>query len=75
MSNWIVCCIVSEPNIHRRALMFVNFVETAKQCLEFRNYNAVMAIAVAGLNCGPVRRLTGRILSIAFDHMLYWFLS
>ncbi|XP_047134690.1 uncharacterized protein LOC100197014 isoform X1 [Hydra vulgaris] len=59
MSNWIVCSIVSEPNIHRRAQMFVNFVETAKQCLEFRNYNAVMAITVAGLSSGAVRRLSG----------------
>eukprot|EP00111_Clytia_hemisphaerica_P006364 TCONS_00018439-protein len=59
MSNWIVNCIVSERNIHRRAKLFKNFIETAKQCLELRNYNAVTAIIVAALGSAPVRRLVG----------------
>lgn len=59
MSNWIVSSIVSERNIHRRAKLFINFIETAKQCLELRNYNAVTAIVVAALNSAPVRRLEG----------------
>ncbi|XP_015750636.1 PREDICTED: ras guanine nucleotide exchange factor J-like [Acropora digitifera] len=37
--------------------MFINFIETAKLCLELRNFNAVMAIVVAALGCAPVRRL------------------
>ena len=59
MSNWIIHSVVSERNIQRRATVFVNFVETAKQCLELRNYNAVMAIVVAALGSTPVRRLAG----------------
>ena len=39
--------------------MFINFIETAKQCLELRNYNAVMAIIVAALGSAPIRRLSG----------------
>lgn len=58
MSNWIVYSIVSERSIHRRAKMFMNFIETAKQCLELRNYNAVMAIVVASLGSAHVRRLS-----------------
>ncbi|XP_065070350.1 uncharacterized protein LOC135695275 isoform X1 [Rhopilema esculentum] len=57
LSNWVCVCIVSERNIDRRAQMFINFVETAKQCLELRNYNSVMAIVVAALGSAPVRRL------------------
>lgn len=38
--------------------MFMNFIETAKQCLELRNYNAVMAIVVASLGSAHVRRLS-----------------
>lgn len=59
MSNWVANCIVSEHNIHRRAKLFKNFIETAKQCLELRNYNAVSAIVVAALGSAPVRRLVG----------------
>eukprot|EP00794_Sanderia_malayensis_P018096 gene18096-19905_t len=57
LSKWVSVCIVSEQNIERRAQMFVNFIETAKQCLELRNYNSVMAIVVAALGSAPVRRL------------------
>jgi len=59
MVNWIASSIVSERNIRRRAMIFKNFIETAKQCLELRNYNAVMAIVVAALGSAPVRRLAG----------------
>ena len=59
MSNWIIYSIVSERNVRRRAKIFKNFIETAKQCLELRNYNAVMAIVVAALGSTPVRRLEG----------------
>jgi len=57
LSNWVCVSIVSERNIDRRAQLFINFVETAKQCLELKNYNSVMAIVVAALGSAPVRRL------------------
>ena len=69
MSNWIVYCIVSERNIQRRAQMFVNFIETAKQCLELRNYNAVMAIVVAALSSAPIRRLAATKELIPPDYL------
>ena len=50
---------MSERNVRRRAKIFKNFIETAKQCLELRNYNAVMVIVVAALGSAPVRRLEG----------------
>ena len=69
MSNWIVNCIVSERNIHRRAKLFKNFIETAKQCLELRNYNAVTAIVVAALSSAPVRRLVGTKEPVSYTHL------
>ena len=69
MSNWIVYCIVSERNIHRRAKMFMNFIETAKQCLELRNYNAVTAIVVASLGNVHVRRLAATKELIPPDYL------
>ena len=59
MSNWVVNSLLNERNIHRRAKLFVNFIETAKQCLELRNYNAVTAIVTAALGSAPIRRLAG----------------
>jgi len=57
LSTWVAATIVTEKSIEKRANMFINFIETAKLCLELRNFNAVMAIVVAALGSAPVRRL------------------
>ncbi|XP_067053198.1 uncharacterized protein [Acropora muricata] len=57
LSTWVAATIVTEKSVEKRANMFINFIETAKLCLELRNFNAVMAIVVAALGCAPVRRL------------------
>ncbi|KAK3697424.1 hypothetical protein QZH41_019237, partial [Actinostola sp. cb2023] len=58
LSTWVVASILTEESPEKRAEMFVNFIETAKQCLEFRNFNAVMAIVAAALGSAPIRRLS-----------------
>jgi len=57
LSTWVAATIVTEKSVEKRANMFINFIETAKLCLELRNFNAVMAIVVAALGSAPVRRL------------------
>ncbi|KAL9975174.1 hypothetical protein ACROYT_G012301 [Oculina patagonica] len=57
LSTWVAATIVTEKSVEKRANMFINFIETAKLCLELRNFNAVMAIVVAALGSSPVRRL------------------
>ncbi|XP_031563112.1 uncharacterized protein LOC116298715 [Actinia tenebrosa] len=56
LTAWVVASILTEESPEKRATIFINFIETAKQCLEFRNFNAVMAI-VAALGSAPIRRL------------------
>lgn len=57
LSTWVAATIVTEKSMEKRANIFTNFIETAKLCLELRNFNAVMAIVVAALGSAPVRRL------------------
>ncbi|XP_032222674.2 uncharacterized protein LOC5521422 isoform X1 [Nematostella vectensis] len=57
LSTWVVASILTEESVEKRAQMFINFIETAKQCLKLRNFNAVMAIVVAALGSSSIRRL------------------
>lgn len=57
LSMWVVSSILEDKQVEHRAVMSIGFIEIAKQCLELRNYNAVMAI-VAALGSAPIRRLS-----------------
>ncbi|XP_028412259.1 uncharacterized protein LOC114535076 [Dendronephthya gigantea] len=57
LSSWVVATLIKEESDQDTAYMMVQFIETAKQCLELRNYNAVMAIGVGALCSAPARRL------------------
>ena len=49
--------ILDEETREERVVMLSKMIQVARQCLHYRNYNAMVAMVVAGLGSSPIRRL------------------
>ncbi|KAI8894984.1 ras guanine nucleotide exchange factor domain-containing protein [Globomyces pollinis-pini] len=55
-TTWVVCRIVQERDLKRRAIILSFFIEIADHCLKMENYNTAIAIQLA-FNTPSIKRL------------------
>lgn len=57
LSNWVIESILNQESREQRVAILSQMIQVARQCLHYRNYNAVVAMVVAGLGSSVIRRL------------------
>lgn len=56
MSYWVASEICTVEDVKSRALLIEKFIDIAKHCLEYKNFNTTVSV-VTGLALSAVRRL------------------